>query len=55
MVLNLQDEIIRPTTVKRVAGRGMPMPKDTTKRGDLVLISPKSFFTEIYNKKLDRF
>jgi DnaJ-class molecular chaperone len=38
MVLNLQDEIIRPTTVKRVPGRGMPMPKDTTKRGDLVVI-----------------
>ena len=35
--LILQDEIIRPTTVKRVPGRGMPMPKDTTKRGDLLV------------------
>lgn len=37
VTLNMTDEIIRPTTLKRILGRGMPMPKDPTKRGDLLV------------------
>ena len=37
ILLDLQNEVIKPTTVRRVPGRGMPMPKDATKRGDLLV------------------
>ena len=35
--LNLIDEVIKPTTVKRLQGYGLPFPKEPTKRGDLVV------------------
>jgi DnaJ-class molecular chaperone len=35
--LNLLDEIIKPTTVKRLQGYGLPFPKEPSKRGDLVV------------------
>merc|ERR1719445_355247 len=37
MVINLQDEVIKPSTVKRVVGKGLPNPKDTARRGDLIV------------------
>ena len=38
IMLDLQNEIIKPTTIKRVSGRGMPLPKDKVKRGDLLVM-----------------
>ena len=35
--LNLKDEVIKPTTVKRIQGEGLPFPKDNTRRGDLLI------------------
>ena len=35
--LNLSEEMIRPTTTKRVQGKGLPTPKDPSRRGDLVV------------------
>ena len=35
--LNLLDEVIKPTTVKRLQGYGLPFPKEPSKRGDLVV------------------
>jgi DnaJ-class molecular chaperone len=35
--LNLLDEVIKPSTVKRLQGYGLPYPKEPTKRGDLVV------------------
>ena len=36
VALNLR-EIVRPTTVKRVTGLGLPLPKEPKKRGDIVI------------------
>lgn len=35
--LDLTREIVRPTTVKRISGQGLPYPKDPSKRGDLLV------------------
>lgn len=35
--LDLLNEIIKPTTVKRIAGHGLPLPKEPSKRGDLLV------------------
>jgi DnaJ-class molecular chaperone len=35
--INVQNEIIKPTTIKRLQGRGLPYPKEPTKRGDLIV------------------
>ena len=35
--LNLSDEIVKPNTVKRFPGKGLPHPKDTGKKGDLLV------------------
>lgn len=35
--LNLLDEVIKPSTVRRLQGYGLPYPKDPSKRGDLVI------------------
>ena len=35
--LNLLDEVIKPTTVKRLQGYGLPYPKDPSKKGELVV------------------
>lgn len=35
--VNTQNEIIKPNTVKRIQGRGLPFPKEPTKRGDLLV------------------
>jgi len=35
--LNLKQEVIKPTTVKRVPGQGLPLPKEPSRRGDLLV------------------
>ncbi|CAH1372364.1 unnamed protein product [Tenebrio molitor] len=35
--LDLSSEIVKPTTVKRVAGHGLPFPKEPSKRGDILV------------------
>ena len=35
--LNLSEEMVRPTTTKRIQGKGLPSPKDPSRRGDLVV------------------
>lgn len=35
--INLANEIVRPTTVKRIPGYGLPQPKEPTKRGDILV------------------
>lgn len=35
--INIQNEVIKPTTVKRLQGRGLPLPKNPTTRGDLIV------------------
>ena len=37
LALTLQDEVIKPSTVKRVVGKGLPNPKDPARRGDLIV------------------
>lgn len=36
-VVNLQDEIVKPSTVKRIVGKGLPLPKDPNRKGDLII------------------
>ncbi|XP_050441344.1 dnaJ protein homolog 1-like [Adelges cooleyi] len=35
--LNLKSEVIKPTTVKRLQGHGLPFPKEPSRRGDLLI------------------
>lgn len=35
--LDFTNEIVRPQIVKRIAGRGLPYPKDTSRRGDILI------------------
>ena len=35
--INLSSEIIKPSTVKRIPGYGLPQPKEPTKRGDILV------------------
>lgn len=35
--LNLANEIIKPTTAKKYIGKGLPFPKEPSKRGDLIV------------------
>ncbi|XP_030375691.1 dnaJ protein homolog 1 [Scaptodrosophila lebanonensis] len=35
--VNTQGEVIKPTTVKRLNGRGLPFPKEPSRRGDLIV------------------
>lgn len=35
--VNTQGEIIKPNTVKRINGKGLPFPKEPSKRGDLLV------------------
>ncbi|XP_058799688.1 dnaJ protein homolog 1-like [Phymastichus coffea] len=37
ITLNLTREIIKPTTVKRIQGRGLPFPKEPSRKGDLLV------------------
>lgn len=37
LTVNTHGEIIKPTTAKRFGGRGLPYPKEPTRRGDLVV------------------
>ncbi|XP_053953130.1 dnaJ protein homolog 1 isoform X2 [Anastrepha ludens] len=37
ITVNSQGEIIKPNTVKRIPGRGLPFPKEPTRRGDLLV------------------
>ncbi|CAD7000398.1 unnamed protein product, partial [Ceratitis capitata] len=35
--ISTMQEIIKPNTVKRIQGYGLPFPKDTTRKGDLLV------------------
>merc|ERR1712024_199376 len=35
--INCRGEVIKPTTIKRLQGFGLPFPKDPTKRGDIIV------------------
>ena len=35
--INLANEVIKPTTVKKIAGYGLPLPKEPSKRGDILV------------------
>ncbi|XP_059220176.1 dnaJ protein homolog 1 [Stomoxys calcitrans] len=37
ITVSSQGEILKPTTVKRLSGRGLPFPKEPSKRGDLLV------------------
>ncbi|XP_073842206.1 dnaJ-like-1 [Musca autumnalis] len=37
ITVSSQGEIIKPTTVKRLGGRGLPFPKEPSRRGDLLV------------------
>lgn len=37
ITVNLQGEIIKPYTVKRFPGYGLPFPKEPTRKGDLLV------------------
>ncbi|XP_068142068.1 dnaJ protein homolog 1 [Drosophila tropicalis] len=37
IAVNTQGEIIKPTTTKRISGRGLPFPKEPSRRGDLIV------------------
>ena len=48
LVVNLFEEIVKPTTVKRIAGKGLPLSKDPSRKGDM-LISFEITFPEKLN------
>lgn len=35
--LNFTNEIIKPNTVKRIQGYGLPLPKEPSRRGDIIV------------------
>jgi len=35
--LNLSKRVIKPTTVERIQGRGLPYPKEPNRKGDLLV------------------
>ena len=37
ITLNLTHEIVKPTTVKRIQGHGLPFPKEPSRKGDLMV------------------
>lgn len=37
ITMNTTGEIVKPTTVKRLQGRGLPFPKEPSRRGDLLI------------------
>lgn len=38
LTVNLQAEVVKPHTVKRFPGYGLPLPKEPTRKGDLLVV-----------------
>lgn len=37
LCIDMLNEIVKPTTIKRISGQGLPLPKEPSKRGDLLV------------------
>ncbi len=51
--LDFSDSVIKPTTVRRVPGRGLPHPKDTSRKGDLIVAFDIQFPDALANSTRD--
>lgn len=53
ITLSLAEEVIKPTTTKRLKGYGLPLPKESSKKGDLVVSFDIRFPDHINNAVKD--
>lgn len=53
VTLNMSNEVIKPTTVKRISGKGLPFPKEPSRRGDLVVGFDIKFPDKVNNETKD--
>lgn len=51
--INTTGEIIKPSTVKRLQGRGLPFPKEPSRRGDLLVAFDIQFPTQLNQNAKD--
>ena len=51
--LDFQDSVIRPSTVRRIPGRGLPHPKDPSRKGDLLVAFDVQFPESLSNHTRD--
>jgi len=51
--LNLMDEVIKPSTVKKLQGYGLPFPKEPSKKGDIIVKFDIQFPERLSNSTKD--
>ena len=51
--LNLKDEVIKPSTVKKLQGYGLPYPKEPSKKGDIIVKFDIQFPDRLSNSTKD--